>query len=107
MLNDPTWIEASRVLAEKTIVESADDSKRLRNMFQRVISQFPDAHELQLLTGLLNRQRQKYGADLAAAEALREIGAAAWDPKIEANELAAWTIVAQTILNHDEVVTRR
>jgi hypothetical protein len=107
MLNDPTWIEASRVLAEKTLLGPSDNTERIRTLFRRVVSRFPETYELQLLNGLLDRQLANYAADVESTEAIVSIGAAPWDRRIKASELAAWTIVAQAILNLDEVVTRR
>ena len=107
MLNDPTWIEASRVLAEVTLTSSEDDVERLRTLFRRVVSRTPEPDELHLLTGLLERQRARFGADANAAAQLVSVGAAPRDQRIDAGELAAWTILAQTIFNLDEVITRR
>ena len=107
MLNDPTWIEASRVLAEVTLTGSSDDHERLRTLFRRVVSRTPESDELHLLNGLLERQRARFGTDASAAAQLVSVGAASRDQRIDAEELAAWTILAQTIFNLDEVITRR
>lgn len=107
MLNDPTWVEASRVLAEHALIASSDDSERLKVMFRAVVSRLPEPHELQLLHDLLIREAGQYRGDPVAAERIVGVGAASRDSRISPSELAAWTIVAHTILNLDEVVTRR
>jgi hypothetical protein len=76
-------------------------------MFRRALSRFPEPEELRVLNKLLYQQRTTFAKDPQAAERLLEVGAAPLPPQIEAGELAAWTLVAQTILNLDEVITRR
>jgi len=107
MLNDPTWIEASRVLAEVTLAGSDNDAERLRTLFRRVVSRTPKPEELHLLRGLLERQRARFAADANAAVQLVSVGSSSRDQRLEVGELAAWTILAQTIFNLDEVITRR
>jgi len=53
------------------------------------------------------RQRARLAADRDAARQLIQVGGSTRGHELNAEELAAWTLVAQTILNLDEVVTRR
>ena len=106
-LNDATYVEAARALATLTLKSSGDDESRLRAMFRRGVSRVPEPEELRVLVGLLQKQRAAFFADPQAAKPLLKVGATAASPEIEASELAAWTLVAQTILNLDEVITRR
>jgi len=107
MLNDTTYVEAARALATLVRVAPGDDEARLRAMFRRVVSREPEPTELQVLGDLLQRQRGTFCVDVEAARQLLAVGASPLDRSIEASELAAWTLVAQTILNLDEVITRR
>lgn len=106
-LNDPTWIEASRVLAEAATASSRDDQRRLISLFRQVVSRSPDPQEIALLIGLLERQRARFGDDLPAAEQLVRVGTAPGNSQLDAREVAAWTIVVHTLFNLDEVITRR
>ena len=76
-------------------------------MFRRAVSRWPVPFELQVLADLLARQRRAFVAEPAAAEQLIQVGASPRASSLDPGELAAWTLVAQTILNLDEVITRR
>lgn len=110
LLNDDTFVEAARALA--AVALRADKQKpandaSLRQMFRRVLSRFPEADELDLLKALLEKQCARFAADPAAAERLLSVGESKSRCPAAPAELAAWTVVAQTILNLDEAITRR
>jgi uncharacterized protein DUF1553 len=107
VLNDVTYVEAARALAALTLKQPADDELRLRAMFRGAVSRWPEPFELQVLADLLARQRRAFVAEPAAAEKLIQVGASPRASSLDPGELAAWTLVAQTILNLDEVITRR
>ena len=67
----------------------------------------PTNSETQLLKDLLHRQRKRFISAPDAAKKLLLEAAAVSDSGHSADELAAWTVVAHTILNLDETVTRR
>lgn len=106
-LNDTTYVEAARSLATLILISPGNDESRLRAMFRRAVSRFPDAGEMQVISNLLHQQRVAFAKDPTAASPLLEVGMAPINAEIDAGELAAWTLVAQTILNLDEVITRR
>jgi hypothetical protein len=58
------------------------------------------------LSGFLQEQLVKYAKDVKAAQALIAVGETKADPALNPNELAAWTLVANLVLNLDEVVTK-
>ncbi|HQW30579.1 MAG TPA: DUF1553 domain-containing protein, partial [Verrucomicrobiales bacterium] len=107
LLNDDTYVEASRVLAERVLRESGDDEVRLRQLWQRVLVREPGEEEIELLLGLLGRQRERFGSNPESAARLLSIGAAHHDTKLDAQEHATWTIIAQSVLNLDETLSRR
>ncbi|MFN0100648.1 MAG: DUF1553 domain-containing protein [Bryobacteraceae bacterium] len=107
LMNDPTYIEASRVLAQNVLLEAGGDpSKRLTLAFRRVTGRAPDTREAKLLGELAAKQMARYSRDVKAAQALIEIGNTPVDKKIPAVELAAWTNVATVLLNMDEAMTK-
>ncbi len=105
LMNDPTYIEASRKLAERMIAAGHDEKGRITQAFRLATGRVPKGAELEVLLGLYRQQLAKYRADPGAAEKLLAVGDAAHGTTDPA-ELAAWTIVASAILNLDETVTK-
>jgi len=107
LLNDPTYIEAARVLAEKMIREGGTDpGRRIRYAFRLAMARDPNPKELQVLRELERTEAAEYRRNKDAAGKLVGVGEAKADAKLDAGELAAWTMVASTILNLDETITR-
>jgi hypothetical protein len=107
LLNDPSYVEAARVLAERALNEGdAEEGRRLTWLWRRVLSRPPTRAELTIIAALLDEHRGEYAADPASARMLLRIGQRAADPALDPAELAAWTSVARAILNFDETITR-
>ncbi len=107
LLNDVQHFEAARALAERILTEGgADDPSRLRWLFRTVLSRVPDEKESGFLTDALAQQRYHAGADAKAAEAVVKAGESVPKNVAPAIETAAWTLVANLVLNLDETVTR-
>lgn len=107
LLNDVQHFEAARALAERVLAEGGkDDAARLRWLFRTVLSRVPDEKETGLLTDALSQQRYHAGADVKAAEAIVASGESVPKQVAPATETAAWTMVANLVLNLDETVTR-
>ncbi len=107
LLNDPTFVEAARGLAERVLTtpESNDDA-RLTWVFEQATSRPPDAVQREALRELLDECRREFADDPQRAGKLIEIGLDPTDPDIDAVELAAWTMVCRAVLNLDETITR-
>jgi hypothetical protein len=107
LLNDPTYVEASRILAEGMITKGgADPAKRIGYAYLRALARNPLPTEVRMLGDLAEKELSHFQTDKEAAAKLLKIGEAPCDPKLNASELAAWTTVASTILNLDETVTK-
>ncbi|MBN71998.1 MAG: hypothetical protein CME32_22295 [Gimesia sp.] len=106
LMNDPTYLEAARVLATRTLKQEGTDSERIAFLFRSAISRSPDKREQQILTRLLQQQKKIYHSDPSAARGLIQVGEALVEATIPPSELAAWTMLASTILNMDETVTK-
>ncbi|HUQ93270.1 MAG TPA: DUF1553 domain-containing protein [Bryobacteraceae bacterium] len=105
LMNDPTYIEAARALAQKVISENRDAGARIKAAFRLASARTPSSQELKLLSSLAARQQTAYRKDPESARRLLRVGAskaAHADPV----ELAAWTTVTSVILNLDEVITK-
>lgn len=106
LLNDPTHVEAARILAEKALKVGGSDAERLRFAYRQVLGRTPRPAESELLLALLARHRDQYRADPAAADGLLSIGQAAPGGGVDRVALAAWTSVTRTLLNLHETITR-
>ena len=105
MLNDPTYVEAARMLAQR-VWSAGDDRTRLLSLFQLLLAREPSAPETELWTRALQRQRAAYAADEPAAKKLLAIGAAPRDPTLPLTEHAAYTALCLSLLNLDETLTK-
>lgn len=106
--NDEQFVEAARVLAERTLRGPAvDDAARLARLFRSCTSRIPELGERAALAAALADFRARYAADGAAAEALIAVGEAAPAPELQAAETAAWTLLASAVLNLHETTTLR
>jgi Protein of unknown function (DUF1553) len=107
LMNDPTYVEASRALAQRTLLEGGTDlDKRLSYAFRLATSRKPSGKETGVLRTLLEQRLASFGADRPAALKLLSVGESARDPKLDPVELAAWTTVASVIFNLDETVNK-
>jgi hypothetical protein len=107
LLNDPIYLEAARKLAERSIREGGSNSSdRLRFAFRLVTGRHAELDELEILSRKLEEMRASYSMDEAAAEAFVSVGVSPREPGIAVSELAAWTAIANVLLNLDEVITK-
>jgi hypothetical protein len=107
MLNDPTFVEAARVLAARVLREAGPgDEARIRRAWRLVLAREPDRRERSALARLLDASRRDYRADPAAARKVVGVGLAALPAEAATVELAAWTALARVLLNLDETITR-
>ena len=108
LLNDETYTEASRKLAERMLKEGGEyPSQRLGYGFKLAAARAPRAAELLVLMSGLESRMADYRANSKSAEELLSAGESARDAKLDAVELAAYTTAASVILNLDEVVTKQ
>ncbi len=106
LLNDPTYVEASRVLAQRSMLEAgADPQARVRFLFREATARRPTLAETRILIDLAQRRLEYYKKHPDQAAALITTGASK-RTNVEATDLAAWTVVASTILNLDETITK-
>ncbi len=107
LLNDPTYVEAARVLAARLIAEAGTDpASRLDRAFRLALSRPPAAEESAILLDLVAKHERQYREDPASARELIGIGETPVPPGLDAAELAAWTSAARAILNLHETITR-
>ncbi|MSU79278.1 MAG: DUF1553 domain-containing protein [Gemmataceae bacterium] len=106
LMNDPTYVEASRKFAERMMQKEKTPETRLAFAWRTATARTPSDREIGILQRALDKQLQIYRGNLKAAEALLRVGDSPRDETLAAPELAAYTIIASVILNLDEVVTK-
>jgi uncharacterized protein DUF1553/uncharacterized protein DUF1549/cytochrome c len=105
--NDEQFVEAARALAARTLGEGpADDAARLTRLFTRCAVRAPEERELAALARTLADFRARYAAAPDDARALLEVGESMAPSELDPAELAAWTMLANAVLNLDAVLTR-
>ena len=108
LMDDPTFVEASRLLAQRAILKNGKDSgKRLDFLFRWAIERKPDSRERDLLLREEQSILAEFRRDNEAARKLLSIGETKPSPEIDPAELAAWTTITRTILNMDETITKQ
>ena len=105
-LNDPTWVEAARVLAEQTLKAQTDLDARLTYAFRRVLGRPVRETDLKALRRAYERQAAIYQSDADSAKALVAVGATPRDDALNLTEHAALSAVCLGLLNLDEALNR-
>jgi hypothetical protein len=106
-LNEPTFLEAARVFAQRIMLDAGPDAgERIDFAFRACVSRLPSATEKHRLLALYQQQLREFEADSQAAEKLLNVGSAERPAALDSKELAAWMVVANVLLNLDETITR-
>jgi hypothetical protein len=107
VLNDVTFIEAARAFAEQIMKSKVPSGEtRLSSAFQAATGRRPKSAELAVLCQSFADQLARFRGDSRAAKTLVESGESRPDPSLDPVELAAYTAVAQLILNLDETINK-
>ncbi len=103
LLNDPSFVEAARVMASR--LNPGSDDSRINALYQQALGRQPKPQEKQSLLSFLATQRQFFQANPGDASKFLATGASPV-PAGNASELAAWASVCRVILNLHETITR-
>jgi hypothetical protein len=107
LLNDVTYLETARSLAQLMIKEKESSAAdRLTYAFRQATARRPHSSELQVLTRGLERYRRAFAADRDSARRFIRHGELPVEENLDPVELAAYTAVAEVILNLDETITK-
>jgi hypothetical protein len=107
LMNDVTYAEAARKLAERVLKEGGPTpAARLTLAFRLAAARRPRPTELKVLCAGLERHLSHYRQDWAAALHLVSAGESRRDERLDVSELAAYTAIAGLLLNLDEIITR-
>jgi hypothetical protein len=106
LMNDETYVEASRFLAARMMRSSDDTAARLAFGFRTVLARTPKPTEMVILDRAYRRAFEDFTKDPAAAKAFLSVGDTPSDPQLNLVELAAFATVASNLLCMDETVTK-
>jgi len=106
LLNDVTYVEAARVMAERVLKAGVNADDRLALAFRLTASRPPERHELAILRAGLDQHLRHYRQDREAALKLVSRGEHPRDQKLDVAELAAYAALCNTLLNLDETITK-
>ena len=106
-LNDVTYVEAARVLAERVMAETAEEPEaRIELAFRRILARKPSTEEIKLLADALNRYEKQFQADPGAAQRFLSVGESKRDEKLPDTTHAAYAMLCSTLMNLDEALRR-
>ena len=106
LLNEVTFVEAARKLAEQSLRQPGDNDAKLAWTFRKVVRRDATPAELTVLRKGLDKRLATYAADATLAPKLLAQGLSKAAADLDPNQLAAWTATANILLNLDETVTR-
>lgn len=107
LMNDPQYVEAARLLAERMVRHGATPEERVTLGFRAMTSRRPTAREAAVLVALHEEERDRFRSDPQAARKLLGVGERARDAALDPVDVAACTVVANTLMSVDEAVNKR
>lgn len=107
-MNDTQFVEAARFLAERMMAEATSEKPEAiaERGFQLVTLRSPNEREMTALMDVYQSSLSSYQSAPESAEALLKTGEAPGNSELPPQEHAAWTVVANLLLNLDETLTR-
>ena len=107
VLNDPQFVESARAFAQRIISEgNVDERSRINYGFKLALAREATDEEYKVLKRVLNGQVSAFSADKEKAKSFLSVGESGRNESVDMVEHAAWTVIAQIILNMDETLTR-
>jgi hypothetical protein len=106
MLNDPTVLEASRVLASRLLEEKHSTDNFIQLAFRSIISRKADAEELRILHGYYKEQSNLFTQNKSKAEELLQVGEYPLNKNLDIPSLAAAMQLIQIIYNLEEAIVK-
>jgi hypothetical protein len=107
LLNDPTYVEAARTLAEQVVRNAGHSVKdRINWTYMRALDRKPTSEEFKLLNALYQKQIDRYTHNPDNAGKLISAGDRPVPKDLNGSEVAAWTSICRVVLNLHETITR-
>jgi len=106
LMNDPTYLEAAKVIGE-TMTRMADPDKSITMAYTQLTGRTPQAKELKILKELQAREYEVFKSDTEKTKGWLEAGEYEIDLSLDTNLVAANAVVASVIINSDVSITKR
>ncbi|MCG8651587.1 MAG: DUF1553 domain-containing protein, partial [Pirellulales bacterium] len=107
LLNDPQYVEAARVLAEKLVQKHSSLDDRWTELFLRLICRPPTEQEREIINLLYGEQLESFRQDVSAAKRFISVGESKVNQTLDPAELAAVAVVVETLFSYDETQMKR
>jgi hypothetical protein len=104
MMNDPTVLEAARVLAAKLLQEKSNDADKITKAFRLIVCRKPKKEELDILIGYYDKQKNQMKQ--SAAEKLLSVGEYPIDNQLDKRIVASFMQVIAAIYNLEETIVK-
>ena len=106
-MNDTQYVEAARHFAARMMKEGGSTAEdRIAFAFRFATSRFPTRDETAVLVRLYEKHLADFRGDSDAAIKFLTVGDSPRDESLNAAEYAAWTMIANLILNLDETISK-
>jgi hypothetical protein len=107
LMNEVTFVEAARGLAEVMIKKGGNSpEEKITTGYRMATGLTPDSETLAIMLKNFNRRNDQFKQDKEAAKSLVNTGESSYDSSLNAEELAAYTVTANILLNLDQVLTK-
>ncbi len=106
LMNDVTFVEAARVMAQGLLEQVQTDEEALELAYQKLFSRSPSAEESGILLASQSQYESRFSADPDAAQSLIGFGESPVDVSLPVSKLASWTMTCSTLMNLDETVSK-
>lgn len=108
MMNDPTFIEAAKFIADRMMQEGGNSvNEQLTLGFRLITGRHPKAAELSLLEDMYNTEAGLFAKQPAKVYQLLQVGNAPWTKSKDMHKTAAYVNVVMALINTDEFITRK
>ena len=107
MLNDPVFLEAARVFAQRIMLQGGyDPNKQIEYAFRVCLARSPSKLERERVLALYQQQLNSFEHNPGEAEKLLSQGSAEPAANLPKAKLASWAVVGNVILNLDETLSK-
>jgi hypothetical protein len=105
-LNETTFVESARAMAEHVINGTESRQQRVQNAFRMATGRRATGNEVELLTKRIDSLRKDFAENIEDAKALLSVGDSPRDEKLDVAQHAAYAVVCSVLLNMDETLSR-
>ena len=107
LMNEVTFVQAARGLAELMIKKGGTSPKeKITTGYRMATGLTPDSETLAIMLKNFNRRNNQFKKDKEAAKSLVNTGESSYESSLNIEELAAYTVTANVLLNLDQVLTK-